>query len=89
MNPLARMALHRTPTRGRDMPHVPDNRDRLRTFRAIAPVQLGNAYPWRFHGSQSGANPGPSNPAGCQLSQYEITETLDGRYPSDDMHFRG
>ena len=78
MNPLARMALHRTPTRGRDMPHVPDNRDRLRTYRAIAPVQLGNAYPWRFHGSQSGANPGPSNPAGCRPDPDDSRD-WDGR----------
>ena len=81
MNPLARQSLHRAPARGRDMPHVPDNRQRLRTYRQLSEPRLGNNYPWpHLHGSQSGAiSPGPSNPAGCQLyERYAREQCADG-----------
>lgn len=39
-----------------------------------------------FHGSQSGANPGPSNPAGCQLSpaqRYAMEQSPPEQFTND------
>jgi len=44
--PLTFLSL--TSTR-RGVPRVPTNEERLRAYRALGPIQLGNALPWKWH----------------------------------------
>ena len=42
---LTSLSLQRV---GHHTPHVPTNEERIRAYRAAAPVQMGNALPWRW-----------------------------------------
>ena len=44
-------------------PRTPTNADRIRAYRALAPIELGNSRPWRWHEGR----------------EYERQEMLDGR----------
>lgn len=44
--PLTFLSLVRA-THG--VPRVPDNRERLQAYRALAPIELGNGLPWKWH----------------------------------------
>jgi hypothetical protein len=65
---LLPLSMYRVTGR-RKVPVTPTNETRYRCFRDALPVRIGNAMDWRtLHGSQSGADPGPSNPAGCHTA---------------------
>jgi len=68
MTALTHLSLQRAPRLHRHMPSAPTNEQRAQEFRRVYPQAVGNAFRWPFHGSQPGAIPGPSNPAGCHLS---------------------
>lgn len=60
MTALTSLSLQRVGFR--DVPHVPTNRERIQAYRALAPVELGNAYfAGRFAAARYAAEavPGP------------------------------
>lgn len=74
MTTLTHLSLQRAPRLHKQMPNAYTNAERYRDFRmamALIGTRIGNEFRFPFHGSQSGANPGPTNPAGCQLSQAQ------------------
>lgn len=74
---LLPLSLHRAPRLGRRMPHVPTHEDRLRAWRAAHAPAAGNAVTdWRALAEK------------VRGDLYAITETMDGRTPSDDTHWR-
>lgn len=52
-------------------PHVPSNDDRLRAYRAAAPVQMGNALPWKW----------------TEAQRYAKREAMDARTHTTDTGF--
>lgn len=49
-----RLRTHHTP------PPTPTNRERIRAYRALAPVELGNGNQWKWHRKYAAeAVPGP------------------------------
>ena len=69
---LTHLSLQKAPALHKQMPHAPTNEDRYRELRialAMRDLPRHNTVAWNFprtpYGSQSGANPGPYNPAGC------------------------
>lgn len=46
MSALAFLSLQRTSPRGVGVPQVPTNEERIRAYRAFAPVQFANNHPW-------------------------------------------
>jgi len=82
---LTHLSLQKAPALHKQMPHAPTNEDRYRELRialAMRDLPRHNTVAWNFprtpYGSQSGANPGPSNPAGCQPDPDDSRD-WDGR----------
>lgn len=46
MSALAFLSLQRVPLGRMGMPSVPTNEERIRAYRAFAPVQFANNHPW-------------------------------------------
>lgn len=57
MTALAFLSLQRV---RHGVPHVPTNEERLRVYRALGPIHVGNAVQWPWHKQHAAeAAPGP------------------------------
>lgn len=59
MTVLAFLSIQRTSRTRCGVAQVPSNDDRLRAYRALGPIHIGNNLPWKWRQVADEAAPGP------------------------------